>query len=159
MASEKRYWKARVSSIYHSCTCCENLVDHLEWCSYKREDARTILHVHEESTFTISSHWDFRVCVFLVINTLTLPECLPPMPSPFPLQQIQESLLFQSIQSRNKISVLQPEVTAEVKEMLVTRLENSLCLFTGAWFPNLAEEWSSLGLKWWIMFIWAKQIP
>ena len=51
---------------------------------------------------------------------------------PIPFLRAEESLLFQSIQSRNKISVLQPEVTAEVKEMLVTRLENSLCLSTGA---------------------------
>lgn len=69
------------------------------------------------------------------------------MPPPKPTAANTGMPVFQSTPSRNKISVLQPEVTAEVTEMLVTRLENSLCLVTRARFPNLTEGWSSLGLE------------
>ena len=48
---------------------------------------------------------------------------------------------------KKKKSVLQPEATVEVTEMLVTRLENRLCMFSVAQFPNLTEGGSSLGLE------------
>ena len=135
-ASEKRYLKASVSSIYHSLPCCEDLVDHLQLLGRRCQSH-------------VTRAWRVNLYNFKPLRFQSLCDSgdkhpdSSRMPPPKPTAANTGMPVFQSTPSRNKISVLQPEVTAEVTEMLVTRLKNSL------WSQGHDSQiWQRVGAPW-----------